>query len=47
MSERSEDKREELDAEELDEQHGEALPDREVMSAITLDPGPMPLEPPE
>ena len=48
MSEQQDkEQREELDAEELEQQDGEALPDREVMSTISFDPGPMPLEPPE
>jgi hypothetical protein len=34
----------ELTPEELEEQNGEPLPDREVMSPIAFDPGPLPIE---
>ena len=33
----------ELTPEELEEQNGEPLPDREVMSPIAFDPGPLPI----
>jgi hypothetical protein len=45
MADPKEHERDALDPEELEQQNGEALPDREVMSTITFDPGPYPLEP--
>ena len=42
----NEDKDTALEPEELDEQNGELLPDREQMSVIDPLGGPMPLEPP-
>jgi hypothetical protein len=50
MSEKEQ--QDELTPEELDEENGEALPDREVMSTIDFNPGPpsldatLPIEPP-
>jgi hypothetical protein len=35
----------ELTPDELDEENGEALPDREVMSTIDFSPGPVALDP--
>jgi hypothetical protein len=35
----------EVDSEELEQQDGEPLPDREMMSPIAFDPGPFPLDP--
>jgi hypothetical protein len=43
MSEKEQ--QDELTPEELEEQNGEELPDREVMSTIDFSPGPMPLDP--
>jgi hypothetical protein len=43
MSERE---HEELTEEELERENGEPLPDREVMSTIDFNPGPMPLTDP-
>jgi hypothetical protein len=37
-TEREHDEREALDEEELDEQQAEALPDREVMTILPIDP---------
>jgi hypothetical protein len=40
-----EEQRYELTEEELQNAHGEQLPDREVMTRITFEPGPPPLDP--